>query len=112
MWRGCAIIAYGASSFFIYALTSCYYGSVETWGWTKCNALRRQMQSFAWADAKLCVGRCNALRWQMQCFALADAKLWVDGCNALREIGNVGTQKSLVLFWISEKGGKTHHTDC
>ena len=27
------------------------------------------MQSFAWADAKLCVGRCNALRWQMQSFA-------------------------------------------
>ena len=63
-------------------------------------------------NAKLCVGRCKALRWQMQSFALADAKLWVDGCNALREIGNVGTQKSLVLFWISENGGKTHHTDC
>ena len=27
-----------------------------------CKALRRQMQSFAWADAKLCVGGCNALR--------------------------------------------------
>ena len=27
-----------------------------------CNAMRRQMQSFAWTDAKLCVGRCNALR--------------------------------------------------
>ena len=27
------------------------------------------MQSFAWTDAKLCVGRCNALRWQMQSFA-------------------------------------------
>ena len=35
----------------------------------KCNALRRQMQSFAWTDAKLCVGICNALRGQMQCFA-------------------------------------------
>ena len=70
MWRGCAIIAYGASSFFIYALTSCYYGSVETWGWTKCKALHWQMQSFALTDAKLCVGR----------------------CNALREIGNVGTE--------------------
>ena len=53
--------------FFIYALTSCYYGSVETW--TKCKALRRQMQSFALADAKLCVDGCKALRWQMQCFA-------------------------------------------
>ena len=27
------------------------------------------MQCFAWADAKLCVGRCNALRWLMQSFA-------------------------------------------
>ena len=26
------------------------------------NALRGRMQSFAWADAKLCVGRCKALR--------------------------------------------------
>ena len=34
------------------------------------NALRWRMQSFAWADAKLCVDGCNALRWRMQCFAL------------------------------------------
>ena len=69
------------------------------------------MQSFAQADAKLCVGGCKALRWQMQCFALADAKLWVDGCNALREIGNVGTEiVSPILDKI--KGEKTHHTDC
>ena len=26
-------------------------------------------QSFAWADAMLCVGTCNALREMMQCFA-------------------------------------------
>ena len=58
-------------------------------GWTKCNALRRQMQSFAWTVAKLCVGR----------------------CNALREIGNVGTEiVSPILDKI--KGEKTHHTDC
>ena len=31
--------------------------------------LRGQMQSFALAVAKLCVGSCNALRWHMQCFA-------------------------------------------
>ena len=31
--------------------------------------LRERMQSFAWADAKLCVGGCKALRWHMQCFA-------------------------------------------
>ena len=35
------------------------------------------MQSFAWADAKLCVGNCKALRWQLQSFAMADAKLCV-----------------------------------
>ena len=36
--------------------------------------------------------RCNALRWRMQSFALADAMLCVGRCNALREIGNVGTE--------------------
>ena len=36
---------------------------------SQCKALRGLMQSFALADAMLCVGRCNALRWQMQCFA-------------------------------------------
>ena len=43
------------------------------------------MQSFAWADAKLCVGGCNALRGRLQCFA------W--------ELDWTGTEKS-VLFWI------------
>ena len=42
-----------------------------------CKALRRRMQSFAWAIAKLCVGRCKALRWQLQSFAMAVAKLCV-----------------------------------
>ena len=41
------------------------------------NALRWRMQSFALADAKLCVSRCKALRWRMQSFALADAMLCV-----------------------------------
>ena len=36
---------------------------------SQCNALRGRLQSFALADAKLCVGRCNALRWRMQSFA-------------------------------------------
>ena len=57
-------------------------------------------QTFAGADAKLCVGDCNALRWWMQCFALADAKLCVGRCNALRwrmqsfasEMGKTGTE--------------------
>ena len=43
-------------------------------------------QSFAWADAMLCVDTCKALRWHMQCFALALAKLCVGTCNALREM--------------------------
>ena len=47
-------------------------------------ALRGQMQSFAWADAKLCVDGCKALRGRLQSFAWADAKLCVGGCNALR----------------------------
>ena len=32
-------------------------------------ALHWQLQSFAWADAKLCVGGCKALRWRLQSFA-------------------------------------------
>ncbi|MDD6866421.1 MAG: hypothetical protein PUD61_02620 [Prevotella sp.] len=47
-------------------------------------ALRSRMQSFAWADAKLCVGDCKALLGQMQSFALAVAKLCDGGCKALR----------------------------
>ena len=43
------------------------------------------MQSFAWADAMLCVGDCKALHWRMQCFAWADAML----CS---EIGKTGTE--------------------
>ena len=50
------------------------------------NALRRQMQSFAWTDAKLCVGGCKALRGRMQSFAWADAMLCVGGCNALTDL--------------------------
>ena len=44
--------------------------------------LRERMQSFAWADAKLCVGGCKALRGRLQSFALAHAMLcfW-DGQN-------------------------------
>ena len=67
-------------------------------------------QTFVEADAKLCVGSCKALRWQLQSFALTDAKLCVDGCKALRLRWAKLVQKSFVLFWIREKGGKTHHT--
>ena len=67
---------------------------------SQCNALRGRLQSFALADAKLCVGRCNALRWRMQSFAWAIAKLCVGRCNALRwrmqsfasEMGKTGTE--------------------
>ena len=34
-------------------------------------------QSFAWADAMLCVDTCKALRWHLQSFALAHAMLCV-----------------------------------
>ena len=34
-------------------------------------------QSFAWADAMLCVDTCNALRGHLQSFALAHAMLCV-----------------------------------
>ena len=58
-------------------------------------ALRWQMQSFALADAMLCVGSCKALRGRMQSFAMAVAMLCVGGCNALRESCAELTQKCL-----------------
>ena len=39
--------------------------------------MRRRMQSFAWANAKLYEGGCKALRGLMQSFARTDAKLCV-----------------------------------
>ena len=96
MWRGCAIIAYGASSF-LYTLSPV--------------VIRVQWKHGDGLNAKLCVGRCKALRRQMQSFAWTVAKLCVGRCNALREIGNVGTEiVSPILDKI--KGEKTHHTDC
>ena len=68
-------------------------------------------QTFAGADAKLCEGGCKALRGQMQSFAWADAKLCVDGCKALRLRWAKLARKSSVLFWIREKGKKTHPTE-
>ena len=72
------------------------------------NALRRQMQSFAWTDAMLCVGKCKALRGRMQSFAWADAKLCESGCKALRLRWAKLARKFSVLFWIRVNGGKTH----
>ena len=39
---------------------------------------------------------------------MTDAKLCDGRCKALREMGYTG-MKSPALFWIREKGGKTHH---
>ena len=69
-------------------------------------------QTFALADAMLCVGDCNALRWQMQCFALAVAMLCVGSCNALRwqmqcfasEIGKTGTE--IVSHILDKRKGR------
>ena len=35
-------------------------------------------QSFAWADAKLCVGSCKALRWRLQSFASETGKTGIE----------------------------------
>ena len=59
-------------------------GSVEKHGKGLLNEGASSTQTFALADAMLCVGGCNALRWRLQCFALAIAMLCVGDCNALR----------------------------
>ena len=55
--------------------------------------LRERMQSFAWADAKLCVGNCKALRERMQSFAWADAKLCVKKGLIIDEIDDSSADK-------------------
>ncbi|MDY3896549.1 MAG: hypothetical protein SOZ29_00440, partial [Prevotella sp.] len=61
-----------------------FIGSVEkTWGKDSNEGhfhrkrLQEQMQSFALAFAKLCVGVCKALRWRLQSFAFFWATLQV-----------------------------------
>ena len=66
------------------------------------NALRGRMQSFAWADAKLCMDGCKALRGRLQCFALADAKL----CDRVELNGH----RKVCPILDKIKGGKTHPT--
>ena len=64
---------------------------------------------FGGTDAKLCVGGCKALRWQLQSFALADAMLCVRVVlnwqrNVLfwiREKGEDAPYGSLILQEIS-----------
>ena len=58
--------------------------------------------------AMLCVGKCKALRGRMQSFAWADAKLCESGCKALRLRWAKQARKFSVLFWIRVNGGKTH----
>ncbi|OYP58239.1 hypothetical protein CIL02_14260 [Prevotella sp. P3-122] len=43
----------------------------------QCTGRALFQQTFAGADAKLCMGDCKALRWLMQSFALTVAKLCV-----------------------------------
>ena len=60
------------------------------------------MQSFAWADAMLCVDGCNALRWRLQSFAWAIAMLCSEICKTGTEIVSPILDK--------KNGGKTQHT--
>ena len=43
--------------------------------------------------AMLCEDRCKALHWQLQSFALAIAKLCVGDCKALRDLCFILIQK-------------------
>ena len=63
--------------------------------------------------ASTCKGGCKYVWGRMQVRARADARTCGDGCKYLRgrlqvlasEMSNL---KSSVLFWIRERGGKTH----
>ena len=65
-------------------LCSYFLLSEKTWGrdsYIKAPyriRLRGQMQSFALAVAKLCVGSCNALRWRLQSFASETGKTGIE----------------------------------
>ena len=54
--------------------------------------------------AMLCVGGCNALRRRMQSFAWANAKLCEDGCKALRESWAKLAQKCLSYSGYDKRG--------
>ena len=77
--------------------------------------LQGRMHVLAWRVARTCEDGCSTLRGGMQCTAWTVAVHCGSGCSALRErlqctaseMGK-GAQKSLVLFWIREKGDKTH----
>ena len=54
-------------------------------------------QSFAWADAMLCVDTCKALRGHLQSFALAHAMLCDGTCNSIAsKVEEVNHLKSFV----------------
>ena len=55
-----------------------------------------------------CVDGCSTLRGGMQCTAWTVAVHCGSGCSALPLRWAKGAPKSPVLFWIREKGDKTH----
>ena len=73
-----------------------------------CTYLRGGLHVLARTDAVRCVEGCSALRGGMQCTAWTVAVHCGSGCSALPLRWAKGVQKSLVLFWIREKGDKTH----
>ena len=99
--------------------------SGESWGWcgTQMNPfsdgiplkasfhrkrLQGRFQTFAGTVANVYDGGCKRLRKKMQCTAEAVAVHCGDGCSALRLRWRKLALKSSALFWIREKGWKTH----
>ena len=70
--------------------------------------LQGRMHVLAWRVARTCVDGCSTLRGGMQCTAWTVAVHCGSGCSALPLRWAKGAQKSPVLFWIREKGDKTH----
>ena len=73
-----------------------------------CKRLRQRMQTFEAKVANVWGKGCKRLRQRLQTFAAKVANVCGNGCNALRLRWAKLAPKSLVLFWIREKGGKMH----
>ena len=70
--------------------------------------LQGRMQVLARTDARTCGDGCTYLQGRMHVLARADASTCGDGCTYVRLRWAKLSPKSSVLFWIRERGGKTH----
>ena len=83
-------------------------GSVEKHGGRDSYIMASFPASTCRGGRKYLQGRSQVLAGKVACISVEDAVHCRDGCSALRLRRANGAPKSPVLFWIREKGDKTH----